>query len=196
MIADGHSTYEVTQYLRRSGASSPDGTGGRCYRTTIRNIILSNTYLGTFWWGKKKRTTTTVSVVESGERTYRKKVKREERSREEWTATPVPDSGIPPETTASTREAIEENTWPSLGTLRLDRSVRALWFPPQDSRYFQRCKDRVLLLYLSQVNIQPGQRHLPRHKALPGRGPGVASQGHPRKHSPPRELYGVPQQDL
>jgi hypothetical protein len=53
------------------------GADGRWGRTTIRNIILSDTYLGTFWWGKEKRTTTTVSVVENGVRTYKKKVKRE-----------------------------------------------------------------------------------------------------------------------
>jgi site-specific DNA recombinase len=86
MIADGHSIYEVAQYLRRTGAPPPGGAGGKWHRTTIRNIILSDTYLGTFWWGKEKRTTTTVSVVENGVRTYRKKVKREERPREEWTA--------------------------------------------------------------------------------------------------------------
>jgi hypothetical protein len=34
------------------------------------------------------------------------------------------------------------------------------------------------------VNVQPGQRHLPQHKALPGRGPGVAGQGYPLGHPP------------
>ena len=111
MIADGHSIYEVAQYLRRTGAPPPGGAGGNWHRTTIRNIILSDTYLGTFWWGKEKRTATTVSVVENGVRTYRKKVKREERPREEWTAIPVPDSGIPHETIARARDRIEMNTW-------------------------------------------------------------------------------------
>jgi site-specific DNA recombinase len=77
MIADGHSIYEVAQHLRKNGTPSPRGADGRWGRTTIRNIILSDTYLGTFWWGKEKRTTTTVSVVENGVRTYKKKVKRE-----------------------------------------------------------------------------------------------------------------------
>ena len=111
MIADGHSIYEVAQYLSRTGAPPPGGAGGKWHRTTIRNIILSDTYLGTFWWGKEKRTTTTVSVVENGVHTYRKKVKREERPRKEWTAIPVPDSGIPPETIARARDRIEKNTW-------------------------------------------------------------------------------------
>jgi Recombinase zinc beta ribbon domain len=44
-------------------------------------------------------------------RTYRKKVKREERPREDWTAIPVPDCGIPPETIARARDRIEKNTW-------------------------------------------------------------------------------------
>jgi hypothetical protein len=111
MIADGHSIYEVAQQLRRNGTPSPRGADGKWGRTTIRNIILSDTYLGTFWWGKEKRTTTTVSVVENGVRTYRKKVKREERPRETWTAIPVPDSGIPPETIYRARAMVENNTW-------------------------------------------------------------------------------------
>ncbi len=111
MVADGHTIYEVAQHLRRNGTPSSRGADGRWGSTTIRNIILSDTYLGTFWWGKEKRTTTTVSVVENGVRTCRKKVKREERPREEWTAIPVPDSGILPETIARARETIEGNTW-------------------------------------------------------------------------------------
>jgi Recombinase len=110
MIADGHSIYEVAQYLRKTGAPPPGGVSGKWHRATIRNIILSDTYLGTFWWGKEKGTTTKVSVVENGVRTYRKKVKREERPRKEWTAIPVPDYGIPPETIARARETIEGNT--------------------------------------------------------------------------------------
>jgi hypothetical protein len=50
-------------------------------------------------------------VVENGVRSYRKKFKREERPREEWTAIPVPDSGIPPEIMARARDRIEKNTW-------------------------------------------------------------------------------------
>jgi hypothetical protein len=68
MIADGHSIYEVAQYLRKTGAPPPGGVSGKWHRATIRNIILSDTYLGTFCWGKEKRTTTTVSVVENGVR--------------------------------------------------------------------------------------------------------------------------------
>lgn len=111
MVADGHTICEVARHLRRNGTPSPRGADGRWGRTTIRNIILSDTYLGTFWWGKEKRTTTTVSVVENGVRTYKKKVKRKERPREEWTAIPVPDSGIPPETIYRARSMVENNTW-------------------------------------------------------------------------------------
>jgi hypothetical protein len=90
MIADGHSIYEVAQYLLRSGAPPPGGRGGKWYRTTIWNIILSDTYLGTSWWGREKRTTTTVLVVENAERTYRKKVKREERPERTRYPSPYP----------------------------------------------------------------------------------------------------------
>jgi hypothetical protein len=120
MIADGHSIYAVAQHLRRKLTPSPRGAIGKWERTTIRNIILSDTYLGIFWWGKEKRTATTVSVVENGVRTYRRKVKREERPREEWTAIPVPDSGIPPETVARARENIKGNAWnPSRNSNRI-----------------------------------------------------------------------------
>ena len=48
MIAEGHSIYEVAQYLRGPGAPPPGGAGGKWHRTTIRSIILTDTYLGTF----------------------------------------------------------------------------------------------------------------------------------------------------
>jgi hypothetical protein len=60
--------------------------------------------------GQGEEATTTVTVVEDGVRVYRKKVKREARPREEWTAIPAPDSGIPPETLLRARESIEGNT--------------------------------------------------------------------------------------
>jgi site-specific DNA recombinase len=107
-VADGHSLYSTVKYLHQVGAPSPGG--GRWHYATIRNIIRNEAYLGTFWWGKEKRTTTTVSVVENGERTYRKKYRREERPRSEWIAVPVLDSGIPRETIARAWEAIEGNT--------------------------------------------------------------------------------------
>ena len=73
-IADGHSLYSTVQHLHKIGAPAPGG--GRWHYATLGSIIRNDTYLGTFWWGKKKVTTTTVSMVENGERTYRKKVKR------------------------------------------------------------------------------------------------------------------------
>jgi site-specific DNA recombinase len=109
MIADGHSFYEVIRYLRNSGAIPPGGAGGKWHRATIRYLILNDAYLGTYWWGRKKSTTTTVSGVENGERVYKKRVKRQERPREEWIAIPVPDSGIPTETVARARESIKDN---------------------------------------------------------------------------------------
>jgi site-specific DNA recombinase len=109
MIADGHSFYEVVRYLHSNGAPPPGSSGGNWHRATIRYLILNDAYLGTYWWGRKKSTTTTVSGVENGERIYKKRVKREERPREEWIAIPVPDSGIPAETVARARESIKDN---------------------------------------------------------------------------------------
>jgi Recombinase/Recombinase zinc beta ribbon domain len=106
-IADGHSLYSTVQHLTKIGASAPGG--GRWHYATLRNIIRNEAYLGTFWWGKKV-TTTPVSLVENGERYYRKKVQKEERPRSEWIVVPVPDSGIPPETIARARETLKGNT--------------------------------------------------------------------------------------
>jgi hypothetical protein len=104
-----HSIHEVTQYLSMNGAPTP--VGGRWHRATIRNIILSDTYLGLFYWGKKKVSTTTVSEIVDGVRTYKKKVRKEERPRSEWIAVPAPDSGIDQDAITRARERIDANTW-------------------------------------------------------------------------------------
>ncbi len=106
MIADGSSIYEVVQHLIKAEAPSPGGGGW--YRSAIRPIIFNEVYTGVHYFGKKV-STTTVSEVVNGERIYKKKVVKEDRSRGDWIAIPVPDSGIPPETIARAQESIEEN---------------------------------------------------------------------------------------
>jgi hypothetical protein len=107
MVADGKSLYEVAKYLQRVGAPSP--RGGQWHRFTIRNMILRDSYAGTYYWGKEKRTYFNVTEIENGEKVYKRRSTREIRPRTEWIEVQVPDSGIPPETIARARERVESN---------------------------------------------------------------------------------------
>jgi site-specific DNA recombinase len=106
-VGAGHTMYSIAQHLNEIGAPSPGN--GKWHGTTIRKMILNDTYTGILWWGRERVTTTMVSKVENGERTYKKKVLRESRPRSEWIEIPVPDSGISPEIVRRAREAIEGN---------------------------------------------------------------------------------------
>jgi len=105
--AAGDSLYSIVQHLTKIGAPTPGN--GKWHATTLREIILNDTYTGTLWWGKERVTTTAVSKMENGERTYKKKVLRETRPRSEWIAIPVPSSGIPHEIIKRARENIKGN---------------------------------------------------------------------------------------
>jgi hypothetical protein len=107
MVADGESLYEVAKYLERVGAPSP--RGGQWHRFTIRNMILRDSYAGTYYWGKGKRTYFNVTEIENDEKVYKRRSTREIRPRTEWIEVQVPDSGIPPETIARARERVESN---------------------------------------------------------------------------------------
>jgi site-specific DNA recombinase len=106
-LAAGNSLYSTVQYLHNIGAPTPGS--GKWHASTIRKIVQSDTYTGTFWWGKERVTTTNVSVVENGVRTYKRKVVTKKRPRSEWIAIPVPESGIPAETVARARERLKGN---------------------------------------------------------------------------------------
>jgi site-specific DNA recombinase len=106
-VASGHTLYSTVQHLIEIGAPTPGN--GKWHATTLREIILNDTYTGTLWWGKERVTTTTVSKVENGERIYKKKTLRETRPRSEWIAIPVPASGVPHETITRARENIKGN---------------------------------------------------------------------------------------
>jgi site-specific DNA recombinase len=110
MVADGKSLYEVAKYLERVGAPSP--RGGQWHRFTIRNMILRDSYAGTYYWGKEKRTYFNVTEIENGEKVYKRRSTREIRPRSEWIEVQVPDSGIPPETIARLR--LDHRTWESI----------------------------------------------------------------------------------
>jgi site-specific DNA recombinase len=106
-VAAGESLYSIVQHLTEIGAPSPKGK--RWHAPTIRKMLLSDTYSGTFYWGKLKVTTTTISKMVNGERTYKKKTVTEQRPQSDWIAIPVPDSGVPPETIARARENLNGN---------------------------------------------------------------------------------------
>jgi hypothetical protein len=75
MVADGKSLYEIAKYLERVGAPSP--RGGQWHRFTIRNMILRDSYAGTYYWGKEKRTYFNVTEIENGEKVYKRRSTRE-----------------------------------------------------------------------------------------------------------------------
>ena len=109
MIADGHSISETIRYLRRRAAPTP---GGRLWhRSTVRDIVMSDTYAGTYYWGKEKRTSTTVAETVDSVRRYKRRVRKEIRPKGEWIAIPVPDSGVPKETIERARRRIGGNVW-------------------------------------------------------------------------------------
>jgi site-specific DNA recombinase len=99
--AVGDSLYSIVQHLNNIGAPTPKGK--KWHTSTLRNIISSDTYLGTFYWAKERYTTTTIS------KTYKRKVKREKRPESEWISIPVPHSGISTETVARARESLKGN---------------------------------------------------------------------------------------
>jgi len=73
------------------------------------------------WWFNRRRTRRT-QVSEAGvggERSYKKKSRYVYRSKEEWVAVPVPDSGIPPELVDAAREVIRDNSVPSAAGRRV-----------------------------------------------------------------------------
>jgi site-specific DNA recombinase len=105
--AAGDSLYSIVQYLTRVGAPTPKC--GRWHASTVRQIIQSDTYSGTFYWNKNRVTTKYVPVTKDGVKTYRRRVTTEERPRSEWIGVPVPDSGIDAETIARARESLKGN---------------------------------------------------------------------------------------
>jgi Recombinase len=65
LAAADSSLYSIVQHLTKIGAPTPKC--GKWHASTVRKILQSDTYLGTFWWGKERVTTTTTSVIKNGE---------------------------------------------------------------------------------------------------------------------------------
>jgi site-specific DNA recombinase len=106
--AAGDSLYSIVQYLTRVGAPTPKC--GRWHASTVRQIIQSDTYAGTFYWNKNRVTTKHVSVMKNGEKVYKRKVTTDPRPQSEWIAIRVPNSGIDAETVARARKSLKGNT--------------------------------------------------------------------------------------
>src|SRR5918994_762060 len=133
MVARGESFYGVIKTFEREGVRSPTGRG-RWNRQTLRSLILSDLYrphtlaevaelvapevvsmldpsksYGIAYYGKKQITRQQVSEGAGQERRYRRRIKAQTRTREQWLAVPVPDSGLPRELVDAARDAIKNN---------------------------------------------------------------------------------------
>jgi site-specific DNA recombinase len=138
MIAEERSPIiTLRSTLEDRGVPAPGGQ--RWFRFAIRKIVQNDCYrrhthqevarlvvpavaarldpvgrYGVNWWGRRK--VTQKQVAENGSdgiKRYRKRYKTLHRTREEWVAIPVPDSGILPEVVDRARAVLEDNPKPS-----------------------------------------------------------------------------------
>src|SRR5215211_5137895 len=73
-----------------------------------------NKAYGIWWFNRRRTRRTQVSALgPDGERIYKKKGQYVQKSKEEWVAVPVPDSGIPREWVDTARETLKGNSVPS-----------------------------------------------------------------------------------
>jgi len=134
---EGRSIYAIKRTLDAEGVLTP--TGKSSWGTQlIRRYLLSDLYkshtfeevrelvspevaatlnpegcYGVWWWGRSRINRHQVSESRPEGRRYRYKYSTAQRPREEWTAVPVPDSGIPREWVDAPREKIKRNCRPS-----------------------------------------------------------------------------------
>lgn len=129
---EGLPLHRVKRTLEREGTPTPNG--GKYWRAqTIREAILDDVYRPHtyeeiaalvspevaaklspdacygIWWFNRRRFTRTRRPDGNGGSEYFWRQHYELRSREEWIAVPVPDSGVPSEVVDAAREAIKDN---------------------------------------------------------------------------------------
>lgn len=68
---------------------------------------------GISWYGRRRTSVKQVVELGPGGKCYRRQRRATEKSREQWIAVPVPDSGIPRQVVEAAREAIADNRRPS-----------------------------------------------------------------------------------
>jgi site-specific DNA recombinase len=145
MVAmEGATLYRVKKTLEQEGITPPKG--GRYWnKKTLREMILDDVYkplrpaeIGSLvseglistevaagldpercygiWWYNRRRTVRTRSKRTDGSYYWKQNI--QERSRRDWVAVPVPDSGVPREHVEAARDAIKDNARPPDGRYR------------------------------------------------------------------------------
>jgi site-specific DNA recombinase len=134
---EGWPIYAIKRSLEAEGVPTPTGKSDWDPQT-IRGYLLSDLYrphtfeeirelvspevaarldpakrYGVWWWGRSRINRRQVSEPGPDGRRYRYRYSTAQRPREEWTAVPVPDSGIPREWVDAAREKIKHNRRPS-----------------------------------------------------------------------------------
>jgi site-specific DNA recombinase len=134
---EGFPIYTIKRSLDAEGVPTPTGKSDWDPQT-IRGYLLSDLYkphtfeevrelvspevaahldpnkcYGVWWWGRSRISRRQVSEPGPDGRRYRYRYSTSQRPREEWTAVPVPDSGIPREWVDAAREKIKYNRRPS-----------------------------------------------------------------------------------
>ena len=125
--------HSVKRTLEAEGVTTP--TGNKYWRTRIiRSIVLNDVYrphvyeeieammtpevagrldknkrYGVWWFNRERISRKQIAESSPNGRLYRKTAKTTAKSKEEWIAVPVPDSGIPREVVDAAREAIAGN---------------------------------------------------------------------------------------
>jgi site-specific DNA recombinase len=128
--------YAIKRALDADGVPTPTGKKSTWDAQLIRRYLLSDLYrphtveevrelvspevaatldperrYGVWWWGRSRINRRQVAEPDEngGGRRYRYRYKTAETPREEWTAVPVPDAGIPREWVDAARERVQKN---------------------------------------------------------------------------------------
>ena len=136
-VAEGSTLRAIKLKLESEGIPTP--RGARFWdRSFFRNCVLDDVYrphsfeevaavvspevagrldpaasYGLWWFNRRKMKSRPVSEVSEGGRRYGRKYSSHIKPKDEWTAVPVPDSGIPRELADAARVAVEDNRAPS-----------------------------------------------------------------------------------
>ena len=133
---EGSPVYAIKRALDADGVPTPTGKKSTWDAQLIRRYLLSDLYkphtfeeirelvspevaamldpeqcYGVWWWGRSRINRRQVSEpTPNGDgRRYRYRYKTAEKPREEWTAVPVPDSGVPRDWVDAARERVQKN---------------------------------------------------------------------------------------
>src|SRR5215211_6180471 len=143
MVGSEHRTlYAVKRTLERESVPTPGGARfwhAKCIRNYLSEDVYKphtrdeitamvgagqmsaavaasldpNKAYGIWWFNRRTRRTQVSALGPDGERIYKKKGQYVQRSKEEWVAVPVPDSGIPREWVDAARDTLRGNSVPS-----------------------------------------------------------------------------------